>query len=443
MSSPAASWTPCIRFGDVDASILLLKATTNNGVNELATAEVELRLDRDFPEPLELFSEVKVGAKNGGGRFEEVFTGTVLDVTPGDASVLIRLESATFMKERNPAPMWSRQVGAGELIYTLLRDSGHPEEKMDIGGLDTIADEPVLVVAPILGMELGEQVTIGQVAFIPDGGAVRLYADRRVRDYVYEPLVETSIHAVYSTSARLLRDAEVEGLHAIDVVLAYLQMQGRYGLLSRPNGEVRPFRRSDARRHARRGSVVAVEGLASQRCWVRTPGGRTPPLELILSAADAPVLAGRLTLPERQSLIAWQRAAAEEEPVAAAMAISDALEFYAAGVSAPDLFSTDELEMLVDALPALAPNKDKVVRQAVRNLNSTPLKGRVVEAASRDRAPLSTGELDFLWRKIRKPRNAAVHGKGGSPPSRQEIEQALSLVARLLIFRIDRKRVKS
>ncbi|MCW2975028.1 MAG: hypothetical protein JWM06_309, partial [Actinomycetia bacterium] len=160
----------------------------------------------------------------------------------------------------------------------------------------------------------------------------------------------------------------------------------------------------------RRGQVVAVEGLSSGRCWVRVPDDRTPPLDLTLSSTGAPRLDAELTLPERQALIAWRRAAGERDPVAAVTALSDALEFYAAGVSASQLFTGEELKALIERIPTLEQHKTKVVRDAICRLNNAPLKS-LIEAIKRDGTMLSPAELDFLWKRIRTARNHVVHGK--------------------------------
>jgi hypothetical protein len=436
---PGTSWKARVRFGGTDATALLLNFKTNQSISELASAEVVIRLDPSFPEPVELFSEVKFSVVDEAGREQDLFTGDVVEAVPNEGAVHMRLQAATFLKERNVPPWCGHQVGAAEWIYTILRDSGHPEERMQIDGLDALAEEPMLVAVPILGLEVQERVAIGAVTFVPRGEAVRPYADRHVLDLVYEPLIDTSVHAVYTTSARLLRDAEGEALHAVEVVLAYLQLTGHYGLLLRPSGRPHHFTRDSAHVQPRRGEVVAVEGLSTGRCWVRVPEDRTPPLELAVSAAESPEFARELTLAERQALIAWRRAASERDTVAAATALSDALEFYASGVAADPLFLEDDLNALLQGLPNLAPHKDKIIRDTIRRLNAAPLKSRLLEAVRRDGTPLSRSEVDFLWQRVRGARNKAVHGKGIDPPTPQELQLALSLVARLLTHRIEGK----
>jgi hypothetical protein len=437
MSIASPEWKPLVTFGATDVSALVVDGQTKQSIDELSTAEVVLQLDPTFGEPIELFAEVKIGAIDAAGEKHELFTGSVVEVLPEGELVRVSLRTMPQLMERMVSPFWSQGIEAGELIYSTLRDSGQPEEKMVIQGLDEIGEEPMLVVVPVLGIEIEEEVTVGQVSIVPGGKATAPYLERAVLELVAKPLLDASAHAVFATTARFLRDAEAQAIEEIDVVLAYLQLTGHYGLLFRPDGEAQKFHRDDARVRPVRGEVVAVEGLSSGRCWVRVPEDRTPPLALALEAAAAPHLERELTLAERQALIAWRRAAAEGDPVAAATALSDALEFYAAGVSAPALFSADELKLLLESIPPLESHKDKVVRDMINRLNGAPLKSRLVEAIKRDGATLSSSELDFLWKRIRSARNGAVHGKGGDPSTLPEIELALSLVARLLAQRVD------
>lgn len=276
---------------------------------------------------------------------------------------------------------------------------------------------------------------MGDVTFVPHGEAVKAFSNRGVPDLVYEPLVSTNTHAVFSIEAVLLRDAEAAGLHAVDVVLGYLQVTAAYGLLAAPGGTLRPFERKNARTRPRRGEVVAVEGLGSGRCWVRVPEDRTPPLDLTLD--DTAVTFNREpTNSEQQALIAWRRSATEQDPVAQATALSDALEFYAAGVAAPDLFAEEEIKALLSAIPELDQHKKAVVARSIKQLNQSPLKRRVIEAAARDGAPLSNDDVAFLWKRVRMARNNAVHGKGLEPPTPHEIERGRSIVGRLLVYRL-------
>ena len=424
-----------VLFGEADAGAFVVNATTTSSIDDLAKAEVWLTRAA-AAEAFDLFAEVKIQAAVGEEAPTDLFTGYVVSGAPDEDAIHLSLQSAPSLTERNPSPRWSAGVGAAEQIYTIVREAGFEHEKTRIDGLDEIEREPMLVVVPIDGLAVDAPVSALDVTFVPHGEAVKPFANRGVTDFVYEPLVGTSTHAIFSTEAALLRDAEASGLHAVDVVLGYLQVAAAYGLLAAPDGSLRPFERDNARTRPRRGEVVAVEALGSGRCWVRVPEDRTPPLDLTLDEGTSLELTRDPTNAEEQALIAWRRSAIEQDPVAQATALSDALEFYAAGVAAPDLFLEDEIKSLLKAIPELDQHKKAVVVQTIRQLNQSPLKRRVIEAAARDNAPLSSADVAFLWKRIRAARNNAVHGKGGAPPTLHENERARGIVGRLLIYRL-------
>jgi hypothetical protein len=103
-----------------------------------------------------------------------------------------------------------------------------------------------------------------------------------------------------------------------------------------------------------------------------------------------------------------------------------------------DLFNEQDIADLLAAIPELDRHKKSVVRDAIKRLNQSPLKRRVIEAAARDDAPLTPADVDFLWKRIRTARNSAVHGKGARPPTLHEIERAISLVGRLIVYRLSK-----
>jgi hypothetical protein len=425
-----------VTFGEVDASELVANVQTTRSVNDLARAEIWINDPSTLAEPLDLFAEVKVQGVLDDGTTHDLFTGEVISAVTEATTFHLSLLSGSSLLETNPSPRWTHGVSTPEQIYTILREAGFPHEKTDIQGVDQIAAESMLVVVPIEDVVVDAALTVFDITLVPGGGAVEPYANRGVADLVYQPLIATPVHAVYSTTVSLLRDAEEEGLRAVDVALAYLQMTLSYGLIPRPDGTPQPFVRTRARGRPRRGEVVAVEALSSGRCWVRVPEDRTPPVPTTLDQTNVMPLGHVPTGTEQQALIAWRRAASEKDPIARATALSDAMEFYAAGVTAPELFNETELEDLLAAIPDIEPHKLAVVRGAIKRLNDAPLKRRLIEAAARDGVPLTHAEVDFLWKRIRRARNKAVHGDAAQPPTQREIERALSLVGRLLTYQL-------
>lgn len=55
-------------FGAADASALILNLQTKQSVDELSSAEIVLKLDPSFDEPIDLFSERLAGTGCGARR---------------------------------------------------------------------------------------------------------------------------------------------------------------------------------------------------------------------------------------------------------------------------------------------------------------------------------------------------------------------------------------
>jgi len=70
MSKPA--WKVRVTFGAIEASALILNVQTTQSVDELSSAEVVLKLDASFAEPIDLFSEVKIIAVRENGTEEDL-----------------------------------------------------------------------------------------------------------------------------------------------------------------------------------------------------------------------------------------------------------------------------------------------------------------------------------------------------------------------------------
>ena len=64
-------------------------------------------------------------------------------------------------------------------------------------------------------------------------------------------------------------------------------------------------------------------------------------------------------------------------------------------------------------------------------INDPPLMAKLREAATRDGAPVAESEYGLLSR-LRKARNDAVHGRSPELPPREDVDHAVSIVARLL-----------
>jgi len=71
----------------------------------------------------------------------------------------------------------------------------------------------------------------------------------------------------------------------------------------------------------------------------------------------------------------------------------------------------------------------------VGQLNNAPLLIRLKKQLDDDKVPIDEGEIELLL-KLRKLRNDVVHGRRSILPEPEDIEYAISIVARMLLCRI-------
>jgi hypothetical protein len=183
--------------------------------------------------------------------------------------------------------------------------------------------------------------------------------------------------------------------------------------------------------------------MTSGRGWLRTPWASETVSPLCIDPEDASWLPPRsvtATLQDRQALLACARAASESDPLQRVQALWEAIEFYVSGVAPPTLFDSAQAKRVRKAIPG---DVDPALRQRALDLlakiNEAPLMARLNEAVRRDGVPVAESEL-VLLRSLRDARNDAVHGRSPALPHPDEIAHAVSVVSRMLLYRLSRRR---
>jgi hypothetical protein len=132
-----------------------------------------------------------------------------------------------------------------------------------------------------------------------------------------------------------------------------------------------------------------------------------------------------------------RRAADPSEPaVQRAQALWDAVEFLCAGTRVVKQFSKQDKRAIRAALDEVQLTSDQRSRldEALQYLNAPSLAMRMRARASADGVPLSESEFDLL-RRIRESRNHAAHGREGATSTDPELRLAVSIVARMIMYR--------
>ncbi len=244
---------------------------------------------------------------------------------------------------------------------------------------------------------------------------------------------------VWAISQRLygwtLFDAEQRGISDIDAALDQLALDAHFSSTSLPGGGRRPFDRRDRFGDPRRTDQVVVRAK-SGRAWLRTVSA----LAYDIQAART---TDRLALPISGdqpeydlALAAWRRAAGAVDRRTAAVALWEAIEFYAAGAQLDQAFADDQVATIVSAasIEGLSSEQQHRVDEVLRQfLNQPPATTRLRACLDRDAIPYTEIEFGAL-KRLRGPRSHAQHGKRSPEPAEADVELCVGVVNRILAY---------
>jgi len=374
-----------------------------------------------------------------------------LDCVPDAGVVRINCGAAPALEELVlPAhAVWG--IPPADMIYFTLRSIGWPEERMHLEGLDQLPFEPFEVRAPIEGVSLDQEAEVGGVRLVPYETAsdpLREFGFTEESDafQTLAPAFRADVYAVALEPAARTFDAEQAAMRSIDVALGWLNARARYGLARASKGDAVPFRRVRALAQPKRGNVVYTRGLETGRRIIRLLGSSLPAASLSHQEFDflSEPLPRSVSQQDEQAILACRRAVHEDDPLASVTALWEAIEFYTARSRVTRLFPTKLLasieKRVFDSLPPDVTSDQRArVTQVLGELNSPPLLTRLRAALDRDGVPMSDGDIALLQR-LRRLRNDAVHGRSSVLPTREELDHAISIVSRMLLFRLARLR---
>jgi len=222
---------------------------------------------------------------------------------------------------------------------------------------------------------------------------------------------------------------------------AGLTAQLRYGLTHLPDGSILQFDRRESLAQIFRKDAVSVRGLTTLRQWLRSPRSAKMARFVDLSTTSRRLDKSLppLTLQDQLALLALSRATREPDPLAQVQALWEAVEFYVSGVEVGRMFSKAECRKIrkavMDALPSATAEQHERLDHAIGQLNNAPLLIKLKAALDREGVPIADSELDLLW-KLRQLRNDVVHGRNSTLPEPEDVEYAVSIIARMLLYRV-------
>lgn len=408
----------------------------------------------------ELFSDAKAEARIAGRSFagkvadfrpmsviddasQRLFTGWVdrLEIVDGFAQV--RMRNGYQLEGRFDRLVRGGGVTPEEMAWSIGRIAGFTEESLHIQGFARIADR-FHVAMPVRGVLLDGEPRFDRVRITQDTATIRAALDFVSNTSWVDELLKDECWAIATVEAGSLYDAEQEGVSLIHATLDRLVLESHYSFASSPDGELLPFRREDLFTDAQAVPVALVRAATrGGRAWIRTLGelAHTQSLTNRRVQLVGPRVGERLQFDE--AIRAWRRALVTSDRVAAATAISEAIEFYAAG-SKPSLsFSGEQVRALRKAVRTARTRQGQLLaltsaqRQRLNDqlglLNQPSLKQRLRTALSLDEVPYTEDEIAVVWH-VRDTRNNFLHGRSRDEPDEDELDLSRAFVNRLLVW---------
>lgn len=428
-----------VRFGGGYVSAGIRSASITEEINAAARAEVEIDVEALSSAVADFRPQVVV--EDGA---ERTFTGWVGKAEIANGLVRVSMSNGNQLEEsRIDHLAISNGITPEEMVWSIGRLAGFPEDSLHIGGFKRVADR-FHVAMPVTGLALEGDRRFGSVRLTPDAASIR-GALGFVSDAAWvEEFLAPGAWAIAAVDAGTLFDAEQAGAQLIVGTLDRLTVEAQYSFALSPGGELLPFDRADLFADPRAVRVALVRAATkSGRAWVRTLNdlSRSQPLATRRVELTSPPVGEHVQYDE--AIRAWRHALGRFDRVAAASAISEAIEFYAAGAEPALGFSTDDMKALRSALRratgkdgsplVLTTEQRQRVDDVLGYLNEPSLKMRLRAALAADGVPFTEDEIKALWR-ARTARNYFVHGKSREEPDENDLDLARAFVNRLLVW---------
>jgi hypothetical protein len=440
-------------FGSAAADSAAVGGETSTGTDAVPTATVALDVDLLGSEPIDYWAPVRDRLEEGEeGR--DMFVGSVRSAAPGGRLVSLHSEAALAAAEQLAGGSFAANMEAHELIRSLFARAGWQGElPMSMSG-EVIERDPERfeVAVPLHGIDVTEEVSVGAITLVPSEqglAKVERLKDAELREVDAENLADFrsgQSFAVAEPTVAMIDEAEEHGLADIDLALAWLTARGRYGAVAMPDGRPQTFDRELALRSPSRGPVVFVIGAETKRLWLRRPVPRPSEQARRISAADdsnVPSLPAQLEANDRLALLALRLAASEIDPLMQIRALWQAIESYTEGRTGerklfdkPERWAIKKL-LLDDESLRLDQRQRERLSRAIDGLNHVPLNQRLERRLKEDGVLVTADELALL-KSLYDVRNDIVHGRTvEEPPPRDQVNYGISIVARILVHRID------
>ena len=362
--------------------------------------------------------------------------GYVVRADPATTDVNLIVTSGTVLDETRIPFLAHSGMSAAELIWAMTQIGGLPDSSQFIEGF---AKRPATfaVVMPVAGMSSDRAYQIGPVAISGDRAGMAVLLANTGDPVHIGAFLGQSAWAVIEVDAGTVWEAETSGVERIELALDRLALVAQYSMATVRRVNLCPSCGTLCSRNSIAIPLVLVAEKPAgtqPRRWLRD---RTASVKL-LPVGDPRIRLRTPALkqsgPFNEAIRAWRRAVLTNEPLGAVLALWEAIDFYASGVSVPCL-NESECRALRAAMHSVALSEDqrRRVDDLFATINEAPLMTRLRAALDLDKVPHTEEDLSVL-KRLRRHRNDALHGRERGRPDINDLDIARGLVNRMIVF---------
>jgi len=419
-------------------STLLDRAVRHFTTRLVGRSEVqaEVVLDLSRTPGFDAFAPLQITSHTGDSA-TPIFSGTIQDVVLDGETATITATNMSNFKELGAPPLAHREMGAYDMLYMFARTSGFEQENINFQMETRDINETIEVALFITDCHITEPVSLSSaVRLVPNAVHLDRFGADAVPPSLRSAVASASAVAVtYVDGEDWLYEAEELGCVQISEAIEWITLQLRNGFSRDQELGARSFSRTVSRGSLRDNGIVLVTGLSTGRSWLRDRS--TPVVSLDMDArvfGELRPLPSRAHRRPRLAAAALARAADEDsDSMARLAALWQALEYYAADASIKSEFSAARARSIRrNATKGLEGEHKKRVLQALQNLNEGSLLMRIAHVADEGGVTFTDSDRACL-KALRNVRNNSVHGGAFEPPTRDDVNQGVSIAARLIL----------
>jgi hypothetical protein len=367
---------------------------------------------------------------------DPAFRAHVLTAAVHGSRVHITASTGTVLEETRIAFLSQSGIPTPELVWTMAQMGGLSDDGHFIEGFVRRRSKFAIAV-PVAGVSGDRTYQIGPVTIVGDRAYVAaLLGNLGDPDHAGRFLGHGA-WAIAEATAGTVWEAEFQGTELIGQALDRLAVAAQYSLATNPAGEVIPFVRDSLFANPIALPLVLVVEAhtdAPARRWLRDRSEeiRVVPISAARVSFQSPIY-GQFP-PFDEAVRAWRRAVLTTDPISAVLALWEAIDFYASGVSVPCLSEEDAtaLRRALDSV-TLSPEQRTRVDDLFGTINEAPLMARLRAALTMDHVPSTDDDLAVL-RRLRRQRNDALHGRQRGRPTTNDLDLARGFVNRMIVF---------